>query len=273
MNLHVLLATNNKCYIKNHNTKWTPKGVMVHSTGCNNPNLKRYVGPDDGLLGENANKNYWNTYRPGGQQICCHAFIGKLKDGSIATYQILPWTCKGWNNGNATGNSTYLAFEICEDGLTDKTYFDKVYKEAVELTAYLCKMFSIDVDKYVIDHSEGYKRGVASNHGDVAHWFPKFGKSMDTFRADVKAEMNKAAVTPTVTPTVTPAETTESKGAKYIVQAGAFNKKEYADAMVQKLKAAGFSAVIRLNGDVDGDDKVTAADARSVLRKSVGLEE
>ena len=256
MNLHTLLAVNNECYIENHNTKWTPKGIMVHSTGSNNPNLKRYVGPDDGLLGENVNKNYWNTYQPGGKQICCHAFIGKLKDGSIATYQILPWGCKGWNNGGSS-NNTHIAFEICEDGLTDAAYFNKVYREAVELTAYLCKQYSIDV-KNVIDHSEGYKKGIASNHGDVAHWFPKFGKSMDTFRADVKAELTKPAPTP-------------EKGAKYIVQAGAFNKKEYAEALAKKLKAAGFDAVVRLNGDVDADGKVTAADARSVLRKSVGL--
>ena len=32
----------------------------------------------------------------------------------------------------------------------------------------------------------GYKQGIASNHGDVMHWFPKHGKSMDTFRAAVK---------------------------------------------------------------------------------------
>ena len=31
--------------------------------------------------------------------------------------------------------------------------------------------------------------GVASNHGDVLHWFPKFGKTMDAFRADVARAM------------------------------------------------------------------------------------
>ena len=28
--------------------------------------------------------------------------------------------------------------------------------------------------------------GIASNHSDPSNWFPKHGKSMDTFRADVK---------------------------------------------------------------------------------------
>ena len=72
-------------------------GVMVHSTGANNPNLKRYVGPDDGLLGVNQYGNHWNTATPGGSQVCVHAFIGKLKDGSIATYQTLPWNMQGWH--------------------------------------------------------------------------------------------------------------------------------------------------------------------------------
>ena len=30
---------------------------------------------------------------------------------------------------------------------------------------------------------------MASNHADVLHWFPKFGKSMDDFRADTARAM------------------------------------------------------------------------------------
>ena len=44
-------------------------------------------------------------------------------------------------------------------------------------------------ERQLICHSEGYSRGVASNHGDVMHWFPKFGKNMDGFRADVSREL------------------------------------------------------------------------------------
>ena len=80
MNLKKLILTNNECY--KVGKKISVKGIMVHSTGANNPWLKRYVGPDDGLLGTNKNGNHWNTYRPGGRQVCVHAFIGKLNDGS-----------------------------------------------------------------------------------------------------------------------------------------------------------------------------------------------
>ena len=182
MNLHKLIFTENACYKAGR--KITVKGIMVHSTGANNPWLKRYVGPDDGLLGKNQYNNHWNTHHPGGREVCVHGFIGKLADGTIATYQTLPWDHRGWHAGGSA-NNTHIGFEICEDGLTDATYFAKVYKEAVELCVYLCKQYGL-TEQDIICHSEGYRKGVASNHGDVMHWFPKHGKSMDTFRADVK---------------------------------------------------------------------------------------
>ena len=183
MNLHTLIFTENACYKANR--KITVKGIMVHSTGANNPWLKRYVGPDDGLLGKNRYNNHWNTYHPGGREVCVHGFIGKLDDGTIATYQTLPWDHRGWHAGGSA-NNTHIGFEICEDGLSDPTYFRAVYNEALELCAYLCKQFGL-TEANIICHSEGYKKGIASNHGDVMHWFPRHGKSMDTFRADVKA--------------------------------------------------------------------------------------
>lgn len=191
MNLHKILLTNNDCYKANRTIQ--VKGVMVHSTGANNPYIKRYVQPDDGLIGKNQNNNDWNR---SGISKCVHAFIGKTADGSIATYQTLPWTMRGWHGGGSS-NNTHIGFEICEDALTDSAYFNSVYREAVELTAYLCKTYKLDPlkDGVVICHAEGYRRGIASGHTDVEHWFPKFGKSMDTFRSDVAAEMEEETVT------------------------------------------------------------------------------
>jgi hypothetical protein len=196
LNLRKLLLTKNDCYKVGQ--KITVKGIMVHSTGANNPNLKRYVGPDDGLLGHNSNNNHWNQPRPDGQQKCVHAFIGKLTNGSIATYQTLPWNHRGWHAGGKA-NDTHIGFEICEDGLIDPVYFGKVYREAVELCVYLCKQFNL-TEKNIICHSEGYKQGIASNHGDVMHWFPKHGKSMDTFRAEVKKHLGGAVMADKNTP-------------------------------------------------------------------------
>ena len=195
MNLHKLILTSNAYKA---GRAITPKGIMVHSTGANNPNLKRYVGPDDGLLGKNQYNNHWNQNTPDGRQVCVHGFIGKLADGTIATYQTLPWNMRGWHCGGS-GNDTHISFEICEDGLTDAAYFNAIYKEAAELCAYLCKQYGL-TEKNVICHSEGYKLGIASNHGDVMHWFPRFGKNMDTFRIEVGKLLAASAPTPIPAP-------------------------------------------------------------------------
>ena len=206
MNLIRCYLSDNDCYKAGRTI--TPKGVMVHSTGANNPLVARYVQPSDNdpnraslqdTIGGNRNANDWNNP---GLDVCTHAFIGKLADGSVGTVQTLPWNHRGWHAGTGTSggsaNNTHIAFEICEDDLTDEGYFRKVYQEAVELTAMLCKTYNLNplADGVVICHSEGYQRGVASNHADVMHWFPKFGKSMDTFRADVSKAMTPAQVKP-----------------------------------------------------------------------------
>ncbi len=172
-------------------TKQIPAGVQVHSTGANNPWLKRYVQPDDGRLGKNPNGNDHN--RPGGS-VCASAYIGKQADGTVAVYQALPWDMRCWLSGTGSnGNANklgYLGFEICEDGLTDRAYFDDaVMDKAVLLTAYWCQEFGFNANEYVRDHHELHGMGLASNHGDISHWLENFGKTMDDFRAAVKAAM------------------------------------------------------------------------------------
>jgi len=192
MNFKKLIFVNNECFLRNR--RMTPAGIMLHSTGANNPELRRYVGPDDGLLGVNRFNNHWNQYRPDGRQVCVHGFIGKLKDGSIATYQTLPFNIECWGSGsgrNGSANRNYIQFEICEDGLRSKEYFEKVYNEAVEFVSMLCLEYNIPVDyPSIIDHQEGHKLGIAGNHGDIKHWFSRFGKTMDDFRNDVKKYIN-----------------------------------------------------------------------------------
>jgi N-acetylmuramoyl-L-alanine amidase len=184
-----LILNNNDCYKSNKNKKHTVRGIMVHSTGANNPYLKRYLGPDDGIIGQNQYGNHWNQ---SGVSKCVHAMIGKDINGVVRVYQTLPWEMPGWHSGTGSlgkdknaNNNGYIGFEILEDDLTNENYFNEVYNKAVELVAYLCDKYSIDVNN-IIGHVEGHKMGIASNHGDPEHWFKKFNKSMDTFRADVK---------------------------------------------------------------------------------------
>lgn len=195
MKLLTCILRSNDCYKTGRIIK--PQGVMVHSTGANNPLLRRYVQPVAGTpdreallaaLGTNPNANHWN--RPG-LDACVHGFVGRLADGTVASVQTLPWNHRGWHAGTGTSgrsaNDTHISFEMCEDGLTDPDYFQQAYRAAAELTAMLCARYGLDplADGVVLCHQDGYRRGIASNHGDVYNWFPRFGMNMNDFRADV----------------------------------------------------------------------------------------
>ena len=206
----VCMQTQSACY-KGTRTMEV-KGVLWHSTGANNPNLKRYVQPSDSAadraewlarLGKNTYGNDWNHTEV---QAGLNCWIGKLADGTVATVQTMPWNYRPWGCGSgAKGscNNSWIQFEICEDGLTDAAYFNEVYREACEITAYLCRLYHIDPNGTVnyngikvptiLCHQDSYRFGLGSNHGDVLHWFPKFGKSMVTAREDVTALLKSAS--------------------------------------------------------------------------------
>lgn len=174
--------TKNRCYIQGK--RMTPKGIVVHSTGANNTSVGRYVGPADGILAPNKYGNHWNKIIA---TKCVHAFIGTDKDGNVVCYNTLPWDYKPWGCGSGkkgSYNNSHIQFEICEDDLTDRAYFNKVYTMAVELCAMLCKMYDLKPST-IVSHKEAHDLGYASNHGDPHVWFKKMGKTMDHFRADV----------------------------------------------------------------------------------------
>lgn len=176
--------TNNPCYKAGKKIK--PSGIVVHSTGANNSYLKRYVGPDDGILGKNQYNNHWNSEKA---NKCVHAFIGKVADGSLKIYQTLPWNHRCWGVGSGkkgSYNNSHIQFEICEDGLENETYYKEAFDLAIRLSAFLCQEYGIKPEN-IVGHYEAHDAGYGSNHGDPRNWQKKFGGSMDEFRASVAA--------------------------------------------------------------------------------------
>mgnify|MGYP004507728547 CR=1 FL=1 len=179
-------AVNNLCY--RAGKKMTPKGIVVHSTGANNPNLKRYVDcPDE--VGVNRYGNHWNQPTPGGSKVCVHAFIGLDKSGQVRVAEILPLDICCWGVGKGAKGSynydpAYIQFEICEDALSDIVYFDSAFGVAAQYCAELCERYAIDV-KNIVGHCEAARLGYGSNHSDPEHWMRRFGRDMDSFRTAV----------------------------------------------------------------------------------------
>lgn len=190
MNVIKRYMTNNRCYTKP--VKIKVEKLVLHSLGCPQPNAQVLI-------------DRWNNQEEG---VSVHAFI---QDNAVI--QTLPWDYKAWHVGsgkNGSYNNCSIGVEICEpsghtynggtmigyDVKKNAEYFARVYENAVELFARLCYDFKLDPVKDIVCHSEVYKLGYGSNHADVMQWFPKHGKSMDTFRNDVKArlDMNTAPI-------------------------------------------------------------------------------
>ncbi len=186
-------ATKNLCYVAARKMK--PAGIVVHSTGANNPNLKRYVDcPSE--VGVNAYGNHWNNPTPDGRKVCVHAFVGYDRNKKVRVAEILPldiccWGVGSGSKGSYNYNPAYIQFEICEDGLKDKTYYRQVFDVAAEYCVYLCNRYNLSVDK-IVGHNEAHALGYGSNHADPEHWMKRFGESMDDFRKLVKEKLGRA---------------------------------------------------------------------------------
>lgn len=195
MNLLQCLLTNNRWY--NSGKTISQLGIVVHSSGANNPELRRYVQPTRGSadywnlmtkIGTNQYGNHWNM---ASQSYGMHAFVGKLADGTVAAVQTLPWDSFLWGCGsgkNGSYNASHIQFEICED-TTDPEYTKESYRVAAELCAELCRKFDIQ-PKNIVGHFEAHKQGYASAHMDPSHWWVLHGLSMDSFRRDVQSLLN-----------------------------------------------------------------------------------
>ena len=188
INIVESFVTKNKCY--QIGTPLKPRGIMLHSIGCPQPNAS--------VMAQN-----YNQYRPNGQSVCVHAFV--QRDGTV--YQTLPWTVQAWHCGGSA-NATHIGIEMTEpasivytghgadwrdlDPTATETHVRGTYAAAVELFAQLCAQFDLDplADGVIISHAEGRMRGVASAHADPSHLWNAFGLTMDMFRRDVYKAMN-----------------------------------------------------------------------------------
>jgi len=232
MKLFTKYMTRNDCYTAGR--KITPIGIMVNSPAV------------PGVMAADWFSRWNKSYKAGeiNRQVCVHAFVDDKE-----VWQYLPWDHRGWHAGGAA-NNTHIGFEICEpagfsyksgsvmvgyDAAKQEDYFRKAWQNAVELCVMLCKKYGLN-ENDIICHSEGYKLGIASNHADVMHWFPRHDESMDTFRAAVKAGLAEKPEK----------EMPAGDDKKYYrVQVGAFSSKANAESMLKKLKAAGFDGFIK----------------------------
>ena len=211
MNLIQNYLTESGCYKAGKHI--TVQGLMIHSVGCPQPKADVFM------------KN-WNR---ADANACVHAIIEP--GGNV--YQILPWEHRGWHCGGSA-NNTHIGVEMTEpaaikytsgaawvetgDGENTKAHVLATYRYVVELFTHLCQRYHLDpmADGVIISHSEGCRRGIASNHGDVEHLWSKFGLSMGQFRKDIKAVMEGSAAEDSLTAIMGKTKATAGQMASYL---------------------------------------------------------
>ena len=164
---------------------------MLHSVGCPQPSAQVFI-------------RNWNTSTF--KSACVHGFID-ANTGIV--YKTLPWDHRGWHGGSGSKgscNNTHIGVEMCEPaqikyngaGFTVTDYsaaiaaVRRTYDSAVELFAYLCKLYGLNPLTDICSHKEGCAKGIATNHGDPEHLWTGLGTgyTMDGFRKAVVAAMS-----------------------------------------------------------------------------------
>ena len=159
--------------------------LILHSLGCARASADYQI-------------ERWNVST--NNSAIAHAVIDS-NDGNVR--QALEWGMYGWHVGSK-GNKLSLGVEMCE---SDAIKYDKekswqfsildmekatqhcrtTYNSAVQLFAYLCKLFGLDPMTRILSHKEAWEKGIGGNHGDPENYWKGLDMdyTMDGFRADV----------------------------------------------------------------------------------------
>lgn len=196
MNIRQIFIVKNPSYQANLNPKgderyihfqeYGPEKLMLHSVGCAQPSAEHFA-------------NRWNRET-------CQASVQAVIDANNGEIvQTMPWNFRAWHCGGSA-NNTHVGVEMCESKyirytsgakfeILDKTKAVedcmRTYHSAVELFAFLCKLYKINPLTGICSHKEGGIAGIASGHVDPEHYWKglSMNYSMDGFRADVKSKM------------------------------------------------------------------------------------
>lgn len=190
MNKITNYLVNNNCY-KTNKRRASTLGVMVHSTATPGVSATQFA-------------ERWNTPTPGGKQVCVHAFVDDKNLVYTLPLEVRCWGCGKGNKGS--GNDTYIQIEMCENSdiyYTDgwkynskntentKQYINNTVNNLIEFIVKTLRYLGIDEvnETTVTSHYEGYKQGIASNHGDPAGFLGLANLTMNDIREKVKNKM------------------------------------------------------------------------------------
>jgi len=177
-----------------------------------------------------------NVFEPTSRQASSNYGIGS--DGRIGMY--VEEKNRSWCSSSASNDNRAITIEVANDGGEDTGWHvsDKAYAALIALVTDICKRNNIKELKWKADKS--LIGQVDKQNMTVHRWFANKscpGDYLYNLHGKIAEEVNKRL------------NTTPSTGVLYRVQTGAFSNKANADALLAKVKAAGFETyMVQNNG-------------------------
>lgn len=191
-----------------------------------------------------------NVFAPSSKQASSNYGIGS--DGRIAMY--VEEKDRSWASSNAANDNRAITIEVANDGgAPDWHVSDKAMASLIKLCADICKRNNIKELKWKAD--KNLIGQVDKQNMTVHRWFKAKACPGDYLygkHSYIAAEVNKllgAAAPSSATNPGSESTTAPSADKKYYrVQIGAYMVKANADAAVNKIRKAGFSAIVKKYG-------------------------
>lgn len=184
------------------------------------------------VVGQVSVERLGEIFAPTSKKASANYGIGS--DGRVGMY--VEEKDRSWCSSNADNDNRAITIECASDTKYPYAINDAVYKTLIELCADICKRNNIKELKWKADKS--LIGQVDKQNMTVHRWFAKKscpGQYIYERLGQIAEEVNKKLKASEVT-------------VLYRVQTGAFLNKSYADAMLAKVKAAGFSTYMVQTG-------------------------
>ena len=184
------------------------------------------------VVGQVSVERLGEIFAPTSKKASANYGIGS--DGRVGMY--VEEKDRSWCSSNADNDNRAITIECASDSKYPYAINDAVYKTLIELCADICKRNNIKELKWKADKS--LIGQVDKQNMTVHRWFAKKscpGQYIYERLGQIAEQVNKKLKASEVT-------------VLYRVQTGAFLNKSYADAMLAKVKAAGFSTYMVQTG-------------------------
>ena len=217
------------------------------------------------VVGQLSVETLGNIFASASRKASSNYGIGS--DGRIGMY--VEEKDRSWCSSNAANDHRAITIECASDKTHPYAINDKVYKSLIELLVDICKRNGIK--KLLWKGDKSLIGQVDKQNMTVHRWFANKAcpgdyiyNRLGQIASEVNAKLNSGS--PNVKPEIL-----------YRVQTGAFSKKANAEAMLAKVKAAGFDTyMVKVDNlykiQVGAFSKKTNADAMAAKLKAAGFD-